>query len=190
MQKSSDSPTSLLLTTSSELLTTPAIRRSRQAGTALVAKQAAEVALLSDYRLRLGVGSGWNYVEYESLGADFVARGQRLEEQVALLRRLWSEPMLNVDTEFHRIDRAAINPRLERPVPIWFGGFSAVQQDRCARVGHGMLWSGDTRLSRGGNDTIRVAASTYGRDPAELGFEATGVARNGKSIWSAIRRWE
>jgi probable F420-dependent oxidoreductase len=171
-----------------ELVTAVLVLPQRQ--TALVAKQAAEVALLSNYRLRMGVGSGWNYVEYESLGTEFETRGHRLEEQVTLLRRLWCEPLLDVDTEFHRIDRAGINPRLEKPVPIWFGGFSAVQQDRCARVGDGMLWSGDTSLSRRGNDAIRAAASNYGRDPAQLGFQATVVAHDGESIRSAIRRWD
>jgi probable F420-dependent oxidoreductase len=171
-----------------ELVTAVLVLPQRQ--TALVAKQAAEVAFLSNYRLRMGVGSGWNYVEYESLGMDFKTRGRRLEEQVTLLRRLWCEPLLDVNTEFHRINRAGINPRLEKPVPIWFGGFSTVQQDRCARIGDGMLWTFDTSLSRLGNDTIRTAASTYGRDPAQLGFQATVVARDGVSEWSAIRRWE
>lgn len=176
------------LTTRIELVSAVLVLPQRQ--TALVAKQAAEVALLSNYRLRLGVGSGWNYVEYEALGSDFSTRGRRLEEQVALLRRLWSEPLIDLGGGFHRIDRAGINPRLERPVPVWFGGFSAVQQDRCARVGDGMLWTADTSLSRRGNETVRTAAVSYGRDPAELGFQATVAARHGEGLWAAIRRWE
>jgi hypothetical protein len=75
-------------------------------------------------------------------------------------------------------------------VPIWFGGFSSVQQDRCARVGDGMLWSGDTSLTRRGNETIRVAAAIYGRDPETLGFQATIVARPGISLWQALSRWK
>ena len=139
------------------------------------------------YRLRLGVGSGWNYVEYESLGTDFRTRARRQEEQVLLLRRLWSEPLLDLNSEFHRIDRASINPRLDRPIPIWFGGFSPQQQDRCARIGDGMLWSRDSSLARRGNDAIREKAAALGRDPDRLGFQATVSPRNGESLHQALR---
>src|SRR5262249_57949505 len=77
-----------------------------QRQTALVAKQAAEVSILSDGRLRLSVGTGWNHVEYEALGVDYASRGARLEEQVGLLRRLWSEPVIDFRGEVHRVDRA------------------------------------------------------------------------------------
>jgi len=171
-----------------EFVTAVLVLPQRQ--TALVAKQVAEVALLSNHRLRLGVGSGWNHVEYESLGTDFHTRGRRQEEQVGLLRRLWSEPLLDVDTAFHRIDRAGINPLLEQPVPIWFGGFSDVQQDRCARMGDGMVWTSNTSLSRRGNATIRARAADYGRDPDSIGFQAGVVNRDGESLADAIDAWE
>lgn len=171
-----------------ELVTAVLVLPQRQ--TALVAKQAAEVALLSGHRLRLGVGSGWNYVEYESLNTDFRTRGRRQEEQVVLLRRLWSEPLLDVDTPFHRIDRAGLNPLLDRPVPIWFGGFSDAQQDRCARIGDGMLWTGNTSLSRRGNETIRERATSLGRDPGALGFQASIRPNEGQALTDAIRQWE
>jgi probable F420-dependent oxidoreductase len=171
-----------------ELVTGVLVLPQRQ--TALVAKQAAEVALLSDYRLRLGVGSGWNYVEYETLGTDYKTRGKRQEEQVVLLRRLWSEEVLDVDERFHRIDRAGINPRLERPVPIWFGGFSAKQQDRCARIGDGMMWQSNTSLARKGNQTIRALAADYGRDPDSIGFQAGVRPRDGETVQDAIDAWE
>jgi probable F420-dependent oxidoreductase len=176
------------LTTRLGLVTAVLVLPQRQ--TALVAKQAAEVALLSDHRLTLGVGSGWNHVEYESLGTDFRTRGARLEDQVVLLRRMWAEPLLDVETRFHRIDRASINPRLETPVPIWFGGFSDAQQDRCARIGDGMLWTGNTSLSRRGNDTIRRRAEELGRDPDSIGFQASIAPRDGESLYQALNAWE
>jgi probable F420-dependent oxidoreductase len=160
-----------------------------QRQTALVAKQAAEVALLSRGRLRLGVGSGWNYIEYESLNTDYKTRGRRLEEQVVLLRRLWSQPVIDVDTRFHRIDRAGINPLLDEPVPIWFGGFSDVQQDRCARIGDGMLWQSNTSLSRRGNETIRARAVELGRDPDSIGFQAGIQPAEGGTLEQAIADW-
>jgi probable F420-dependent oxidoreductase len=176
------------LTTRLGLVTAVLVLPQRQ--TALVAKQASEVALLSGHRLTLGVGSGWNHVEYESLGTDFRTRGARLEDQVVLLRRLWTEPLLDVETRFHRIDRASINPRLETPVPIWFGGFSDAQQDRCARIGDGMLWTGNTSLSRRGNDTIRRRAEELGRDPGSIGFQASIAPRDGESMYEALKAWE
>ncbi|HEX9506429.1 MAG TPA: TIGR03619 family F420-dependent LLM class oxidoreductase [Acidimicrobiia bacterium] len=171
-----------------ELVTAVLVLPQRQ--TALVAKQAAEIALLSGHRLRLGVGSGWNYVEYESLGLDYARRGRRQEEQVLLMRRLWSEPLLDVDTEFHRIDRAGLNPLLDRPVPIWFGGFSQIQQDRCARIGDGMVWNRNSSLSRAGNTAIRARAAELGRDPDAIGFQASFAKKGDQSLHDAIRDWE
>lgn len=127
------------ITRSVELMTGVLVLPQRQ--TALVAKQAAEVDLLSGGRLVLGVGIGWNYVEYESLGARFSGRGRRLEEQVQLLRRLWTEPVLDFDGRFHRIDRAAILPRPDREIPIWFGGASEPAIRRAARLGDGFLFA-------------------------------------------------
>ncbi|MBW8825414.1 MAG: LLM class F420-dependent oxidoreductase [Acidobacteria bacterium] len=176
------------VTTRIELTSSVLVLPQRQ--TALVAKQAAEVALLSNYRLRLGVGSGWNYIEYESLGTDYRTRGRRLEEQVNVLRRLWSDPLLDFTGEFHRIDRASINPRLERPVPIWFGGFSQVQQDRCARIGDGMLWGRNSSLSRAGNEFIRRRAAEVGRDPDSIGFQAGVHPREGETYEQALAAWE
>lgn len=174
-------------TTKLELVTWVLVLPQRQ--TALVAKQAAEVALLSGHRLRLGVGIGWNHVEYESLGVVFRERGARLEEQLRILRRLWSEPLLDVDTRFHRIDRAGINPRLDRPVPIWLGGFSKPQQDRCARLGDGFLWMRDSRLTREGMDYIRTRAAEVGRDVESIGFQVDVVPRDGETLEHAIEGW-
>jgi probable F420-dependent oxidoreductase len=170
-----------------ELVTAVLVLAQRQ--TALVAKQAAEISLLSRHRLRLGVGTGWNYIEYESLDMDYHSRGRRLEEQVLLLRRLWSEPLLEVDTRFHKIDRASIIPRLEKPVPIWFGGFSEVQQDRCARIGDGMLWTVSSSYARRGKDFIRNRAEEVGRDPESIGFQASVSAKQGQSLEQALAVW-
>lgn len=170
-----------------ELVTSVLVLPQRQ--TALVAKQAAEVALLSNHRLRLGVGSGWNHIEYESLNTDYKTRGRRQEEQVGLLRRLWSEPLLDVDTDFHRIDRAGLNPLLERPVPIWFGGFSEAQQDRCARIGDGFIWMRDSSLARRGNDFIRERAADAGRNPDDIGFQVGISPAEGQTYEAAIADW-
>jgi probable F420-dependent oxidoreductase len=112
-----------------------------QRQTALVARQAADLDLLSGGRLRLGVGLGWNYVEYDALGQDFASRGKRLEEQVALLRELWSTPLVSFSGRFDRIDRAALVPRPRRPIPIWFGGFADVALRRGARLADGFIFA-------------------------------------------------
>jgi probable F420-dependent oxidoreductase len=176
------------VTTRIEFVTAVLVLPQRQ--TALVAKQAAEIALLSNYRLRLGVGSGWNYIEYEGLGTDYKTRARRQEEQVLLLRRLWSESILDVSSDFHRIDRASINPLLAQPVPIWFGGFSRAQQDRCARIGDGMLWARNSSLTRAGNEFIRERAAEIGRDPDAIGFQAGVAPRDGETLEQALAGWQ
>jgi probable F420-dependent oxidoreductase len=110
-----------------------------QRQTVLVAKQAAEIAILSGNRFRLGVGVGWNYVEYEALGADFKTRGKRQEEQIELLRRLWGEPLIDFAGRWHRVDRGGILPMPDRTIPIWFGGFGAIAFARAAKMGDGFL---------------------------------------------------
>jgi probable F420-dependent oxidoreductase len=113
-----------------------------QRQTALVARQAADVDLLSAGRLRLGVGVGWNYVEYEALGQDFHTRGARQEEQIELLRRLFTEPVVNYSGRFDRIERAALMPKPTRSVPIWLGGSGDKAFDRAARLADGFIFFG------------------------------------------------
>ncbi|MGI9612686.1 MAG: LLM class F420-dependent oxidoreductase [Acidimicrobiales bacterium] len=125
------------VTTSIDLVTTVMILPQRQ--TVLVAKQAAEVALLSNNRLRLGVGTGWNKVEYQALNEDFTNRGRRQEEQVDLMRTLWTSDSFSYDGKFHTVDRASINPRPTEPVPIWFGGSAPALLERCGRLGDGWM---------------------------------------------------
>jgi probable F420-dependent oxidoreductase len=120
-----------------EFVTTVLVLPQRQTG--LVAKQAAEVALLSNNRLRMGVGTGWNEVEYEALGESFSNRGRRQAEQVELLRELWTSESLVFSGRYHTVDKASINPRPTRPVPVWFGGAAPALLKRCARLGDGWM---------------------------------------------------
>src|SRR6266545_754766 len=121
-----------------ELVTGVLILPQRQ--TALVAKQTASLDVLSGGRLRLGVGLGWNEVEYTGLKEDFHNRGRRIEEQVALLRRLWSEPLVVFNGRWHTIPDAGINPLpVHRPIPIWFGGHAPAVLRRTARLGDGWM---------------------------------------------------
>jgi len=113
-----------------------------QRQTALVARQAADLDLLSGGRLRLGVGIGWNHVEYEALGQDFATRGARQEEQIELLRRLFTEPVVDFAGRFDRVDRASLVPKPARSIPIWLGGSSEAAFDRAARLADGFIFGG------------------------------------------------
>lgn len=124
-----------------ELATGVVILPQRQ--TALVAKQAATVDHLSGGRLRLGVGIGWNAVEYEALNERFDTRGRRLEEQIAVMRRLWTEPVVDFEGEWHRIDRAGLLPLPDqRPIPVWIGASADVAIRRAARIADGFFPQG------------------------------------------------
>lgn len=127
------------LTSRIDLMSGVLILPQRQ--TALVARQAADVALLSGNRLKLGVGTGWNYVEYAALGEDFASRGKRVEEQITLLRKLWCEPLVAFEGQFDQIDRAALNPRPTRAISVWVGGFADVALRRGARIGDGFIFA-------------------------------------------------
>lgn len=157
------------LTRHLELVTGILILPQRQ--TALVARQAADVDLLSGGRLRLGVGIGWNYVEYEALGQSFRTRGRRQAEQVQLLRRLWTEPLVSFTGEFDRIDRACLNPRPARPIPIWFGGSSEAAYRRAALLGDGFIFSRLPEEAIQGLKLIEQGLREAGRDAARFGKE-------------------
>lgn len=120
-----------------DLVTAVLILPQRQ--TVLAAKQAAEVAILSGNRLKLGIGVGWNDVEYDALNEDFGTRGRRQEEQVDLMRRLWTEDVFTYAGRFHSFEHASILPRPTEPIPILFGGSAPALLDRCARLGDGWL---------------------------------------------------
>jgi probable F420-dependent oxidoreductase len=113
-----------------------------QRQTVLVARQAADLDLLSGGRFRLGVGVGWSPVEYEALGQDFRTRGARQEEQIELLRRLFTDPVVDFAGRFDRVDRAALVPKPPAPVPIWLGGSSEVAYKRAARLADGFIFFG------------------------------------------------
>jgi probable F420-dependent oxidoreductase len=157
--------------TSLELVTAVIIAPQRQ--TALVAKQAAEVDLLCNGRFRFGLGLGWNPVEYESLGQDFATRGRRLEEQVELLRRLWTEQTVTYAGEFDRITGAGLAPLpVQRPIPIWMGGQSARAYRRMGHLADGWFpqMSPGPELERAAA-MVAQGAIEAGRFPADLGME-------------------
>ncbi|MCY4343234.1 MAG: LLM class F420-dependent oxidoreductase [Gammaproteobacteria bacterium] len=159
------------VTTRLELVTTVLILPQRQA--ALVAKQAAEVALLSNNRLRLGIGTGWNAVEYEALNEDFSNRGKRQAEQVRLMRRLWREDAFSFEGDYHRVTQAGINPRPSRLVPIWFGGSAPALLRRCAELGDGwMPLGGPSAKSQACIDAMRAHREAAGRTWDGFGIQA------------------
>ena len=157
--------------TALELVTGVIILPQRQ--TALVAKQAAEVDLLTEGRFRLGVGIGWNAVEYEALGMSFAERGRRMSEQIPLLRQLLSEPVVTHAGEFDRITAAGLAPLPpQRPVPIWIGGQSEPAYRRAGRLADG--WFPQVAPGPALDEAraiVTAAAVEAGRDPAQLGME-------------------
>lgn len=166
-----------------ELVTAVLILPQRQ--TALVAKQAAQVALLSSNRLRLGVGTGWNAVEYEALNEDFHTRGRRQSEQVELLRRLWSEDAFTYQGDFDRIPAASINPRPAQPIPIWFGGGAPALLKRCAQLGDGWMPLGGP----GGKSQACLDALRAHRQAAGLPWEGFGIQAQAQYAGGTPERW-
>ena len=155
-----------------------------QRQTVLLAKQAAELAILSGNRYRMAVGVGWNHVEYEALNETWHNRGKRVEEQVDLLRRLWTEHVLDYRGNWHRIDRGGILPRPDKPIPIWFGGGSDVAYRRAARLGEGFIFMGvnmaqATELVQ----RMRGYAAAAGRDAAAFGFEGAVAVHASRDKW-------
>lgn len=174
-----------------ELVTGVLILPQRQ--TALVAKQAAAVDILSGGRLRLGVGLGWNEVEYQALGENFHNRGARVEEQIALLRALWTRPLVDFHGRWHHIPDAGINPLpIRRPIPIWMGGYVEPVLDRVGRLADGWLLVSpagpqiEQHLER-----IRASAEQAGRDPATIGLEGgIRISGGGPERWQQdLERW-
>lgn len=151
-----------------------------QRQTALVAKQAAQVAMLSGNRFSLGVGIGWNQVEYEALGVDYARRGHRQQEQVELLRELWEADSLDFTGEYHRVNRASINPRPTARIPLWFGGSAPAALKRCALHGDGWIpLMGANDKARACVATIREHREAAGLDMASFGIQAQAQYRGG-----------
>jgi probable F420-dependent oxidoreductase len=148
------------------------ILAQRQA--ALVAKQAASLDQLSNGRFRLGIGVGWNEVEFIGLNENFHNRGKRSEEQVKVMQALWADPHVNFTGEFHRIDDAGINPRpASGRIPIWYGGHAEATFRRAAKYGDGFMPlaypAGDAALAAFGK--LRKLTREAGRNPADIGLE-------------------
>lgn len=165
-----------------------------QRQTALVAKQTAAVDVLTRGRMRLGVGIGWNHVEYEALGENFTDRGQRCEEQIEVLRALWTQDVVTFEGKWHRINHAGINPLpIQRPIPLWFGAGRSRSpipvepvMRRIARLGDGWFPSfqpddiGHSTISR-----LQDYAREVGRDPSKIGMEARiNVADGSPDTWA------
>lgn len=172
-----------------ELATGILILPQRQ--TVLVAKQAAQIDILSHGRLRLGVGTGWNYVEYDSLNENFADRGARQEEQIALMRKLWSEPVVEFSGAHHRIDRAGLKPLPRRQIPIWFGGFAPVAFRRAARLGDGFIFGSGQEQNLQALVAVRNELDQAGREHESFGIEALLNYQSGPDNWCReIEAWQ
>ena len=180
------------LTKTIEFVTGIIILPQRQ--TVLVAKQAAALDVLSRGRLRLGIGIGWNPVEYEALGEDFKNRGRRSEEQVELLRQLWTRELITFNGRWHKITDAGINPLpIQRPIPIWFGGTDDRALRRLAKLADGWfpLMNPDEQC-RAAIEKVRSYAGQAGRDPAKIGIEGRISHGSGsEEIWlKELEAWK
>jgi probable F420-dependent oxidoreductase len=162
-----------------------------QRQTVLLAKQAAELAILSGNRFRMAFGTGWNYVEYEALNETWHNRGRRQEEQIDLMRRLWTEHVLDYRGNWHRVDRAGILPRPARPIPIWLGGYNDVVHRRAARLAEGFTFAAVNRSeAQQLMDKIRGYVAECGRDPATFGFEGAVTVHAEKAKWATqLQTW-
>ena len=178
--------------TSLELVTGIIILPQRQ--TVLAAKQAAEVDLLTNGNFRFGVGLGWNRIEYDALGMDFTTRGRRLDEQVALMRRLWTEPSVTFDGEFDHIRGAGLAPLpVQRPIPLWIGAASPPAYRRAGRLADG--WFPQVPPNHHLDEAraiVDAAAVEAGRDPSTLGLEGRVSWGPGgvDQLVDHARRWE
>lgn len=164
-----------------------------QRQTVLVAKQAAEVDLLTEGRFRLGVGIGWNWVEYEALGLAFKNRGRRMEEQIELLRHLWTDPVFTFEGKYETVRAAGIKPLpIQRPIPIWIGGSAEPALKRAAQLADGFF---PQRPLEGGwpatLEKMHGWMREVGRDPASFGIEARLNANSGTpDDWRAtVEEW-
>ena len=180
----------LAAVTSMELVPGVIILPQRQ--TVLVAKQAAEVDLLTGGKFRLGVGIGWNRVEYEALGQDFSTRGRRLDEQITLLRRLWTEQSVTFSGTFDQITGAGLAPMpVQRPIPVWIGAQSPPAYRRAGRLADG--WFPQMAPGPQLDEARRIvaeAAAEAGRNPASLGMEGRlGWQEDRDKLAAEMRQW-
>ena len=161
-----------------------------QRQTVLVARQAADVDLLSGGRLRLGVGVGWSHVEYEALGQNLRTRGAREEEQIELLRRLFTEPVVDFSGRFDRVDRAALVPKPARSIPIWLGGFGDIAFERASRLADGFIFGGGLDYCIDGWKQMRERVGALGRSVEDFGADFTALTREGvREIPAKVEAW-
>ena len=161
-----------------------------QRQTVLVAKQAADLELLSGGRLRLGVGVGWNYVEYDALGQDFTTRGRRADEQMTVLRELWRGEVISFDGEFDSIDRGVVIPGPRQQIPIWVGGFSRRAFERGVTLGDGFMFAGDERRVHAALAILREVAAEHGRDLDGFGLDYVAMTlTDPREAAEAAERW-
>jgi probable F420-dependent oxidoreductase len=180
------------LTKKIELVTGIIILPQRQ--TVLVAKQAAALDVLSGGRLRFGIGIGWNPVEYEALGENFKNRGSRSEEQIQLLRKLWTQELVTFEGRWHKLSDAGINPLpIQRPIPLWFGGTDDRALRRLGKLGDGWfpLLGADDKC-RAAIEKIRSYAKEAGRNPGEIGIEGRiGFGQGAPETWlKELQAWK
>lgn len=174
-----------------EFSTQVLILAQRQA--VLVAKQAASLDVLCQGRFRLGVGVGWNPVEFVGLNENFRNRGIRSAEQVEVMQKLWADPHVTYKGRWHEIQDAGINPLpVNRRIPVWFGGHVDQTLDRIARLGDGWIMNayppGDTALAEFAR--LRAMAEAAGRDPAAIGIEVwTTVGEGTPADWNKEARF-
>ena len=181
------------VTTTLELVTAVLILSQRQ--TALVAKQAAEVDLLTGGRLRLGVGVGWNHVEYEALNQDFSNRGRRYAEQIPLLREFWTNDVVGFDGKYHKVDHAGVNPLpVQRPIPIWMGAgarANPVPTDQVLRRVASLADGWFPQMQPGDDakftvERLQTFLSEVGRESSSMGMEPRiNLADGNPEIWQA-----
>jgi probable F420-dependent oxidoreductase len=176
-----------------ELVTSIMIIPQRQ--TALVARQAADVDLLTNGRLCVAMGLGWNYAEYEAVGMDYHTRGRRMDEQIPLLRRLWGEDIVTFEGRFDRLDRAGLNPRPRRQIPIWLGGLSEPAYRRGAGLGDGFVFACDFETGRRRAERVLAYLAEQGRAAQDFGFQLVPANLDRASrvgpgpIIDQLRRW-
>ncbi len=162
-----------------------------QRQTVLVAKQSTDLDLLSGGRFRLGVGVGWNHVEYTALDKTFTDRGKRVDEQIRLLRTMWDGGVQSFDGEFERVERGALVPAPGRQIPIWVGGFSPPAFRRGVELGDGFMFAGNEEMIHAALDQVESAATEAGRDLTGFGLECLMVRSSGgvDDTMAAAERW-
>ncbi|HEY8385756.1 MAG TPA: LLM class F420-dependent oxidoreductase [Porticoccaceae bacterium] len=162
-----------------------------QRQTVLVARQAADLDLLSQQRLRLGMGIGWNYVEYDAMGQDFRTRGKRMDEQIELIRRLWNEPLVSAKGQFDTFDRVALNPRPKRTIPIWLGGFADVALQRAARIGDGFIFVDGAVEALEHVERMKQLLREQDRPVESFGLHCNMLrARTPEAVVEMVKRWQ